>query len=205
MAGVLCFLLPSKKHDEYQDMLYDNEYDENESEYPDEEFNDDNNQQNQEDFYYVQGNQPTSNESVMQMPNINNHVFNDDVSPVVNSEPPKLRRRMAKTCPECGAVVSRENRFCPTCGTKLFVAADVEGLDKIEGLEDDLEAKSENIQSVNETLFTPNPVTVPEIDTANVKINNVSEDDLVNEHANFNFNANDGDEMSSLSQITKYW
>ena len=189
LAGFLCFLLPSKKHDEYQEMAYENEFDE-ENNYPEEELEE---RPDQDEFYYVQGD-PLNNNPDTPVNNINAHIFNNDVEPVVNSEPPKLRRRMSKTCPECGAVVSRENRFCPTCGTKLFVATDFEHVDE------ELEPKSESIQSVNETLFTPTTTTTPapEINNAedlvNVNVNNDSE----------NFNVNDGDEMSSAQAVPNY-
>ena len=197
LAGVLCFLLPSKKHDEYQDMVYENEYDD-ENNYPGEEFDERLNPEQDEEFYYVQGDPLNNNKPEAPVNNINAHIFNNDVEPVVNSEPPKLRRRMSKTCPECGAVVSRENRFCPTCGTKLFVSTDFERVDE------NLESESENIQSVNETLLTPNsdssptPTIASEIDTENIQIN----EDLANERENFN--VNDGDEMSSAQAVPNY-
>ena len=188
LAGVLCFLLPSKKHDEFQDMAYENEYDD-ENSYPENEFDEQANSE-REEFYYVQGD-PLNNNPDTAVNNINAHIFNDDVDPVINSEPPKLRRRMSKICPECGAIVSRENRFCPTCGTKLFVFAD-----------EHVEERSEGIQNVNETLFTP-------ADTATPEMNNSESLDNVNainnnDNDSTKFNVNDGDEMSSAQAVPNY-
>ena len=186
LAGVLCFLLPSNKHDEFQDMAYENEYDD-ENNYPEDELEE---RETQEELDYVQGDPLKNLETPVN--NINTRLFNGDVEPIVNSEPPKLRRRMSKTCPECGAVVSRENRFCPTCGTKLYVSTD------FEHIEEELEAKNENIQSVNETLFTPTTTAAPA-----PEINNA--EDLVNVNSDSeNFNLNDGDEMSSAQAVPNY-
>ena len=67
--------------------------------------------------------------------------YTADIKPVINSEvnltptrptldadqipenipAPKIRRRTSKTCPECGEIVARSDRFCPSCGTPLHV------------------------------------------------------------------------------------
>lgn len=107
-AALLCFFLKRKDN---QDAYYDYDYD-----------------YGQEDYF--QGDQNSIDEeepvSVKEIPDIPADPLDADVSinepDPLSVEVPKLRRRMSKSCPECGAVVSRDSRFCPTCGTKLYVA-----------------------------------------------------------------------------------
>ena len=146
-AGLLCFFLSGRKQDEYQD-LYDDEYADSEPEdYPQ-----DYDANAAQDFYYM-----PEPEQFQPQPQVNPDLglIGADVAPQPNNEPPKVRRRMSKSCPECGAVVSRDAFYCPTCGAKLFVVSD--NLDaggysspvlEHEPLED-----QEDIQEVNNQLF----------------------------------------------------
>ena len=114
-AALLCFFLrPRQQGDyDYEGSDYDEELEEG-NRYG--RSNDDDGP----DFYYAQDLLP-------ERPKLNgiqsdSGTLDDDISPQVNNEPPKIRRRMTKVCPECMAVVSRESHYCPSCGAKLFVA-----------------------------------------------------------------------------------
>ncbi|MBQ3645307.1 MAG: hypothetical protein II960_01760, partial [Synergistaceae bacterium] len=97
LAGILCFLLRPDKHDEYQNILYDDD------EFQDDEqvFDEDNYPQNEnvnvnvktvpnENIYYSQ---PDLQQPQLQQ--IQQPVQSFDT----NNEPPKLRRRVSKICP----------------------------------------------------------------------------------------------------------
>ena len=136
-AMLLCFFLKPEKRNDYQDLFY-----EDDEEPEPEEFSQPQTPQyylgNESENYaeegdevdYVQGGYPEQpaapsyNEA-----NIPEPTLNGDVTPPVlniNNEPPKLRRRMSKSCPTCGATVAREARFCSVCGTALSIPVDEE-------------------------------------------------------------------------------
>ncbi len=152
-AGLLCFFLSGRKHNEYQD-LYD-EYGDSESEdYPQ-----DYDANAAQDFYYLpepEQFQPFG-QSGQQQVNPKAGLIGTDIVPQPNNEPPKVRRRMSKSCPECGAVVSRDAFYCPTCGAKLFVISDTpdSGSYSAPVLEHEPLEDQEDMQSVNEQLFAP--------------------------------------------------
>ncbi len=146
-AGLLCFFLSGRKRDDYED-LYDDDYSESDSEdYP--QGYDPNAEQ---DFYYLP--EPEQFQPQQQV-NPNAGVIGSDVVPQANNEPPKVRRRISKSCPECGAVVSRDAFYCPTCGAKLFVVSDnpEAGGYSAPVLEHEPLDDQEDMQSVNEQLF----------------------------------------------------
>ena len=147
-AGLLCFFLSGRKHDDYED-LYDDDYGDSDSEdYP--QGYDPNAEQ---DFYYL----PESEQFQPQQPQVNPNagLIGTDIAPQANNEPPKVRRRMSKSCPECGAVVSRDAFYCNTCGAKLFVVSDSPNAGGYSApvLEHEPLDDQEDMQSVNEQLF----------------------------------------------------
>ncbi len=148
-AGLLCFFLSGRKKDDYED-LYDDDYSESDSEdYP--QGYDPNADQ---DFYYL----PEPEQFKPQpQENPNAGLIGTDIAPQANNEPPKVRRRMSKSCPECGAVVSRDAFYCPTCGAKLFVLSDAaeSGGYSSPVLEHEPLDEQEDLQNVNEQLFAP--------------------------------------------------
>ena len=148
-AGLLCFFLSGRKKDDYED-LYDDDYSESDSEdYP--QGYDPNADQ---DFYYL----PEPEQFKLQpQENPNAGLIGTDIAPQANNEPPKVRRRMSKSCPECGAVVSRDAFYCPTCGAKLFVLSDAadSGGYSSPVLEHEPLDEQEDLQNVNEQLFAP--------------------------------------------------
>ena len=186
-AGLLCFFLKSKSRTESSD-LYDDDgetgvYDTGEG---------------GEDFYYMDDLPQTQLQpdplETQESPEI--RLLGGDVevmTPQPNNEPPKLRRRMSKSCPECGAVVSRDALYCPTCGTKLFVAADEAQAAVIERAAEN--PHDMDIQSVNEQLFAPAESSSPEEFS-------YGSPEAVNEDANLI--ENDGDEMSSAQAVPNY-
>lgn len=148
-AGLLCFFLTGRKKDDYED-LYDDDYSESDSEdYP--QGYDPNAEQ---DFYYL-----PEPEQFQPQPQVNPNagLIGTDIAPQANNEPPKVRRRMSKSCPECGAVVSRDAFYCPTCGAKLFVLSDAadSGGYSSPVLEHEPLDEQEDLQNVNEQLFAP--------------------------------------------------
>ena len=194
LAGILCFLLKRDHQEEYQNILYDDEnYSDELQDNNYQDYNEDDAYSAQEDFQ-----QPLPPiQPVQQVREIQN--------PGNNNEPPKLRRRVSKICPECGAIVSREDRFCPNCGAKLFVIAD-----KI----DDIITEEEQSTNLNEQLLTPSQVPTETSEPAEevqsnfkVDIENIKVRELDNQpEQNFdyvnpvlNFDVNDGDEMSSAT------
>ena len=176
-AVLLCFFLKSDKHDDYQDLFYE---DENPEAYDDDQQpqtpqyylgNESENYEEEENAVdYLQGGYPETQvrtpagELDIPAPILNGDVQVPLIEPVINNEPPKLRRRMSKTCPTCGATVARESRYCSACGTALFVPAE----DLLDG--DD----------------TTQPDTPPK----------TSEADFVTQNSNSNINDGD-DDMSS--------
>ena len=179
-AMLLCFFLKSEKHDEYDDLLYDEDEAENfdnerqtpeyylgnESENYDEE---------RESVDYLQGGLP-------EIPTPDFNLDPDFTAPIINNEPPKLRRRMSKTCPTCGATVAREARFCSACGSALLVPA-----------ENLLENQSDEPQ-INE-IKEVTPGKIASDFSAAIAANALSEEDFpVNENINY---SNDGDDMAN--------
>ena len=154
-AGLLCFFLRKKAADNYED-LYTDEYDDAQDINAPYSYNSD-----AQDFYYDSEPEPLPEPVLTQKPDT-------DVVPQANNEPPKLRRRMSKSCPECGAVVSRDAFYCPTCGAKLFVISDE--VNNVTPPEPVLEREpletEENLQSVNEQLFAPASENFTETDIA---------------------------------------
>ena len=111
-AALLCFFLRPRQQGEYD---YAEDYDDGQENDTADGYGN-NNYDSGQDFYYEQ-------DLIPEQPKFPaSGTLDDDVSPQVNNEPPKVRRRMTKVCPECMAVVSRESHFCPSCGAKLFVA-----------------------------------------------------------------------------------
>ncbi len=155
-AGLLCFFLRKRSADPYED-LYSDGYDEDtDSSYP---YNSDS-----EDFYYINEPEPEP----LPEPIFDTKAGNSDVVPQANNEPPKVRRRMSKSCPECGAVVSRDAFYCPTCGAKLFVISnEVNSIEPSAPVleREPLEAE-EDLQSVNDQLFAAPDERFPDEDFA---------------------------------------
>ena len=155
-AGLLCFFLRKRSAAPYED-LYSDGYDEDtDSSYP---YNSDS-----EDFYYINEPEPEP----LPEPIFDTKAGNSDVVPQANNEPPKVRRRMSKSCPECGAVVSRDAFYCPTCGAKLFVISnEVNSIEPSAPVleREPLEAE-EDLQSVNDQLFAASDERFPDEDFA---------------------------------------
>ena len=155
-AGLLCFFLRKKSPDTYEDFYddYDDDTQNTDSQYP---YASDN-----QDFYYEAEPEP------LPEPVFETKPADVDIVPQANNEPPKLRRRMSKSCPECGAVVSRDAFYCPTCGAKLFVISDDmnNAAASTAVLEHEPLEAEENLQSVNEQLFAPVDERFPETDFA---------------------------------------
>ncbi len=146
-AGLFCFFVSKKDTGNYED-LYDDEEDDDTSGYPDD--------NGQPDFYYEDP--PQAGQAPQELPEIK--PLGADVAvmtPEPNNEPPKLRRRMSKSCPECGAVVSRDAFYCPTCGAKLFVMSDeAEKINDAAAILANIPRDDEvDIHSVNDSLFAP--------------------------------------------------
>ncbi|MBR1439027.1 MAG: SH3 domain-containing protein, partial [Synergistaceae bacterium] len=139
-AALLCFFLKSRDSLDY---YYD--YDD---------------QQEDADFYYDPDIPAPSPEELGQetfnIPSpifpedpLNNAELSENEALQLNPEPLKLRRhRMSKSCHECGAVVSREARFCPTCGARLHVMPDDSFI--ISGRDDDID-----VEKLNNQLLAP--------------------------------------------------
>ena len=189
-AMLLCFFLKPERHDEYDDFLYEDE-EENEAENfdsghqtPDYYLGNEseNFAEEKESVDYLQGGLPDLPKPTL------NAVINDPLldvdltAPVINNEPPKLRRRMSKTCPTCGATVAREARFCSACGSALLVPA-----------ENIIENKPQlNVNVIKEEV--PGKLAS---DFANRLEKSMSESENNFADDNINFNANDGDDMAN--------
>ncbi len=220
-AGLLCFLLKSRK-DEYEDLLYEDDYgDEYPPQMPSNNFVNSEPQYpqyeaEQGDFYYEDEPEPV--DAAVQHVQPLQHVKEPDIPE--NNTKPQLRRRMSKTCPYCGAMVARDDRICKNCGAELYVPSDAFEVQQ------NVQAKApeihEDIQSLNEQLLMPSET--PE--AAETPINKGFEIDLdqMRPHENFNegnnfyqqnesasdldtelnFNANDGDYMSNSQSVQGY-
>lgn len=170
-AALLCFFLKSRPQEEYSDMLYDDYDDTGINNYNDED-------------YYTQEN----NNNALDL-----NTLDEDIVPVVNvnREPPRIHRRTTKSCPTCGDVVPHDAAYCPTCGTKLFtMPGKVDITPPVFTSDNNNDTDGISIQSVNEQLLTPVEVQENFDADTNTEENNISAPDL-------NFNANDGDEMST--------
>ena len=212
-AGILCFLLKSKNNDEYQDMFYDDDYDEqtlpsnnfvnNEPQYDSE----------PQDFYYEDApEQPAPIQHVPQLQPVQRQEPFTENDLIINNERPQLRRRMSKTCPECGAMVARDDRVCRNCGAELYVPSDIS--ENQQDIQTDVPEFNNDIQNLNEQLLTPseNPATAAEpvkgfeIDVEKLKVN--SNDNFYQENSDneteLNFNKNDGDYMSNAQAVQSY-
>lgn len=172
-AGLLCFFLRPETQDSYYD--YD---------------------QDDQDFYYDPAVPEPTPEELEREPfsaDLQQDPLEVDEALALNAEPPKLRRRMSKSCPECGAVVSRLSRFCPTCGAKLSVMPDDEEAESSpsQGLDLNLTTQDDDvdIERLNNQLLTPMEFTQEELPA--------EEDSEA-----LNNNLNDGDEMSRDNQET---
>lgn len=175
-AALLCFFLKPKQSDEFEDMIYSDYEDEENTQYP---------EPGENDFYYEQDIQepmlaPSVNDSLRTPQPV--PVIGEDIQP--NNEPPKIRYRTSKICPECGATVARENRYCPTCGAKLFVVPDISG-------------PSHALSEEPELQETTDPLLEPVALQNDFVTENEEEPVPVHE---VNFNLNDGDDMSSNTQ-----
>lgn len=138
-AGLLCFFLKGRNYD--SEYAYD--YDDEGDAYYETSEND-----NGYDFPQVQPVQPQVQPVTEEQDPLGGDVaVNEAVQ--FNIEPPKVRRRLSKTCPKCGQVVSRESHYCPTCGEKLHVVPDTLNF-TISGRDDDTD-----IEQLNNQLLTP--------------------------------------------------
>lgn len=178
-AGLFCFFLKAKHVG--QDMYYgDDEYDE--QNYPED-----------SDFYYDPELPPPSPEEsqkdtfIIPEDPLDDKVSAEEVLQLA-TDPPKLRRRMSKSCPECGAVVSRDSHFCPTCGTKLSVLP-AESNFTISGRDDDID-----IEKLNDQLLTP-------VEEA---VDDGTGEQLPEDYGALNLDMNDGDDMASTQTTPNY-
>ena len=176
-AALLCFFLRSHKQE--QDIYYNDDDGGNEG-----------------DFYYEQEEPPAPLEN-SPVRNIDLSTLDEDINISVNNERPQLRRRMSKICPECGAIVAREDHFCPNCGAKLFVAPDDDvpapGLDIPTPTTLRQEHEEEDIERVNEQLLTP---------MNNFQVESASVDEDVSAQS---VNYSEGDEdMTSAQTVPNY-
>ena len=186
-AGLFCFFVSKNDTGDYADLYEDdNEYEDNAG-YPEDD--------GQPDFFYED--HPQAVQTPQELPEIK--PIGADVAvmtPEPNNEPPKLRRRMSKSCPECGAVVSRDAFYCPTCGAKLFVMSDeAEKINESAALLENIPRDDEvDIQNVNNSLFAP-PVDEPQGFSA-----------VIPEADNLNPNQKeaDDDEMSRAQAVPNY-
>lgn len=194
-AGLFCFFLKSKQQDSDMYYSYDDDYPDDGASYPED-----------ADFYYDPEIPAPSQEELQSDPlrkgiippdfpvsrNDDDDPLSDNVSASevlqLNTENAKMRRRMSKSCPECGAIVSRENRFCPTCGTRLSILPDMDNF-TLSGRDDDID-----IEKLNEQLLTPIPT--------NDNTGEIQEQQHTDEGA-LNIDTNDGDDMSSTHSSSR--
>ncbi|MBQ6972807.1 MAG: SH3 domain-containing protein [Synergistaceae bacterium] len=190
-AGLFCFFLKPRQTE--QDMYY-NYDDEDSQNYPDD-----------ADFYYDPDIPAPSPEELQADPLREGIIPEDFASRLAHDDDPlgenvsadevlrlsadlpKMRRRMSKSCPECGAIVSRENRFCPTCGAKLSVLPDPDNF-TLSGRDDDID-----IEKLNEQLLTPR--------SGGEEIQEQLPDD---DAALINTDMNDGDDMTGTQNEPGY-
>lgn len=195
-AGLFCFFLKPKQQD---NILYDS-YEDGEPLDFDEESERNYYPENQ-DFYYgsdIPPRQAAFNENA-------SPVMTQSVNPVnidtlddnmtvsealqINTPPPKLRRRMSKSCPECGAIVSRDNKFCPTCGAQLSVSPNPD-----EDYGDSSSDDGISIQNASDQLLQPN---MQEIGQVEPESDNISESAL-------NPDANNADDTGAVQTAENY-
>ncbi len=204
-AGIFCFLLKRKQQNDY-DYIYG---DEDEEYYGYEEDSQPYKGTEGKEFYYEDeppeqiSTPPGERHSPFRkiIPDLNPKLEGDNIGLQLNSEPPKVRKRMSKSCPECGAIVSREEHICPNCGAKLFVASDdtstPEPLMPVIPADDDL-----TMQTVSEHLASPvNINDIPELMTG------VEDSDEENENISsfegININMEEEDEDMSIVQTAE--
>ena len=191
-AGLFCFFLKSESQDSYYD--YD-DYD---------------NEQGEPDFYYDPAIPEPSQEELEREPfstGFQQDILEGDVSAdealQFNAEPPRVRRRMSKSCPECGAVVSRLSRICPTCGAKLSVMPEDEEIEEEEREGERVELnlnlnQTEDIEKLNNQLLTPLAMTQEQEQEQGQSQENAGNVESEPYEAMRDDNMmNDGDEMSS--------
>ena len=190
-AGLFCFFLKAKQPESDMYYNYDEDYADDGTNYAED-----------ADFYYDPEIPAPSLEELQSDPlregiipddfpglrHNDDDPLSDNVSASevlqLNQDLPKLRRRMSKSCPECGAIVSRENRFCPTCGAKLSVIPDPDNF-TLSGRDDDID-----IEKLNEQLLTPRN---PDDDAGQIQ------EQPHNYEGALNIDTNDGDDMSSTN------
>ncbi|MBQ6773465.1 MAG: SH3 domain-containing protein [Synergistaceae bacterium] len=155
----------------------------------------------QGDFYYEEQVVPTQTQNQTQTQNINLDTLEENdsgminASPVINSEPVKIRTRPSKTCPTCGMNVARDAKFCSQCGTKLYVAPEVMA-----------ESQNNNNNTVSGILGRPSQPQAQETGHENISV----PQDEINFQAtrgnnnNININMNDGDEMDFAQTVPNY-
>lgn len=180
-AGLFCFFLKPKQFE--QESLYYDDYDE--QNYPED-----------ADFYYDAGQPLPSedtdpNDPITEITHAHEHDDPLTANEVLqlNPDPPKMRRRMSKSCPECGAIVSRENRFCPTCGTRLSIIPDPDNF-TLSGRDDDID-----IEALNDQLLTPMSLDADDAGT---------QEQLPDDNGMLNTDMNDGDDMASVQTSPNY-
>ena len=195
LAGILCFFL-KKPYDIQDSYYYEDEDDENYIE------DDENN--NFENEYYSDSD---SDSDSYEEENINDkirnnkksNIYNDDIADELEAdikpenlnlnEQPKIRRRTSKICPTCGATVSREDRFCSTCGTPLHVFNDENTQENINnsGVNSILSGQNMNLNSNSNQNDEIDEI--PEIpnDKLNVNVKKVS-DPVMENYDDLNFN-----------------
>ena len=195
-AMLLCFFIKSERHEEYEydDLLYEEEYENNgefddaqKSQTPSYYFGNEseNYDAEEESVDYLQGGFPELPKPELKEV-IKDPILNDDVAaPVINNEPPKLRRRMQKTCPTCGATVARDARFCSTCGAALIVPT--ESLLEAQNNDTDTLTVKEIKTEIKDEKSAPAVQT--ELTEMNFAVNDI------------NFNANDGDDMAQANKV----
>lgn len=194
-AMLLCFFLKPERHDEYDDLLYEDE-EENEAENfesgrqtPDYYFGNEseNFAEEKESVDYLQGGLPDLPQPELKA--VDPLLDVDLTAPMINNEPPKLRRRMSKTCPTCGATVAREARFCSACGSPLLVPAE----NLIEETHDN--EPQLNVNVIKET--TPGKLASDFADRLEKSMSESENNNNFADDNNINSNANDGDDMAN--------
>ncbi|MBQ9629616.1 MAG: SH3 domain-containing protein [Synergistaceae bacterium] len=222
-AGVFCFLLRPKQQNDYDDYIYGDEEDEEYDEPEDGESDKPYAGREGKDFYYEdeppeQINTPPGerrrhspfrriNHDMNSLPEVDD----SDIGLQLNMEPAKVRRRITKSCPECGAIVSRDESICSNCGAKLFVAPDdintTEPLMPVTPADDD-----KNLQTVSEHLASPVNINddsekitgiqdVGDIEDFNESNENISPEIASVEGINLNEDLNEEEEYGEMSTV----